>query len=175
MEDTAILIGMGAVAAALSREAVSTRLELCRAKHPSLTGHARMARRIAALIPYYAYDEERFFDSDGAPAGVVAGRRAGFARLAAIYRQRFARSAALTADADPNEGWPSSNALPAAMASQQTQSAPTMPAVAPPAAPAATGNALALAAAGLAALAMIIGPAVAARWLLARQVPSKAE
>lgn len=100
MEDTAILIGMGAVAAALSLKALSTRLELSRAKHPSLTGHARMARRIAALIPYYAYDEERFFDSDGAPAEVVAGRRAGFARLAAIYRQRFARSVALTAEAE---------------------------------------------------------------------------
>lgn len=100
MEETAILIGMGAVAAALSLKALSTRLELSRAKHPSLTGHARMARRIAALIPYYAYDEARFFDSDGAPAEVVAGRRTGFARLAAIYRQRFARSAALTAEAE---------------------------------------------------------------------------
>ena len=100
MEETAILIGMGAVAAALSLKALSTRLELSKAKHPSLTGHARMARRIAALIPYYAYDEERFFDSDGAPAEVVAGRRTGFARLAAIYRQRFARSAALTAEAE---------------------------------------------------------------------------
>jgi glutamate-1-semialdehyde 2,1-aminomutase len=100
MEETAILIGMGAVAAALSLKALSTRLELSKAKHPSLTGHARMARRIAALIPYYAYDEERFFDSDGAPAEVVAGRRTGFARLAAIYRQRFARSAALTAQAE---------------------------------------------------------------------------
>ena len=100
MEETAVLIGMGAVAAALSLQALRRRLELSRAKHPSLTGHARMARRIAALIPYYAYDEERFFCSDGAPAEVVADRRAGFARLAAIYRQRFARSAALTADCD---------------------------------------------------------------------------
>lgn len=100
MEETAILIGMGAVAAALSLKALSTRLELSKAKHPSLTGHARMARRIAALIPYYAYDEERFFDSDGAPADVVAGRRTGFARLSAIYRQRFARSAAMTAEAE---------------------------------------------------------------------------
>jgi len=100
MEQTTILIGMGALAAALSLKALITRLELSRAKHPSLTGHVRMARRIAALIPYYAYDEERFFDSDGAPAEVVAGRRTGFARLAAIYRQRFARSAAMTAEAE---------------------------------------------------------------------------
>jgi glutamate-1-semialdehyde 2,1-aminomutase len=91
---------MGAVAAALSLKALRTRLELSKAKHPSLTGHARMARRIAALIPYYAYDEARFFGSDGAPAEVVARRRAGFTRLAEIYRQRFVSSAALTAEAE---------------------------------------------------------------------------
>ena len=62
------------------------RLELSRAKHRSLAGHSRMAKRIAALIPGYAYDEQRFFASDGAPAEVVAQRRAGFARLAALYR-----------------------------------------------------------------------------------------
>jgi len=100
MEETTFLIGMGAVAAALSLKALRTRLELSKAKHPSLTGHARMARRMAALIPYYAYDEERFFCSDGAPSEVVAARRVGFAQLSAIYRQRFARSAALTAEAE---------------------------------------------------------------------------
>jgi glutamate-1-semialdehyde 2,1-aminomutase len=100
MEETTFLIGMGAVAAALSLKALRTRLELSKAKHPSLTGHARMARRIAALIPYYAYDEARFFGSDGAPAEVVALRRAGFTRLAEIYRQRFVSSAALTAEAE---------------------------------------------------------------------------
>jgi len=100
MEETTFLIGMGAVAAALSLKALRTRLELSKAKHPSLTGHARMARRIAALIPYYAYDEARFFGSDGAPAEVVARRRAGFTRLAEIYRQRFVSSAALTAEAE---------------------------------------------------------------------------
>ena len=29
------------------------------------------SKRVAALVPGYAYDEERFFDSDGAPADVV--------------------------------------------------------------------------------------------------------
>ena len=32
---------------------VQVRLALSRAKHRSITGHSRMARRIAALIPYY--------------------------------------------------------------------------------------------------------------------------
>ncbi len=72
------------------------RLELSMAKHPSLTGHSRMARRVAGLIPGYAYDEERFFASDGAPAEVQAQRRAGFQRLAATLAARHPKSVALT-------------------------------------------------------------------------------
>ncbi|HEX7690614.1 MAG TPA: aminotransferase class III-fold pyridoxal phosphate-dependent enzyme [Burkholderiaceae bacterium] len=75
------------------------RLELSRAKHASLAGHSRMAKRVAALLPGYAYDEARFFGSDDAPAEVVARRRAGFSRLAALYAERFPRSAAMTAQA----------------------------------------------------------------------------
>ena len=75
------------------------RLELSLAKHPSLTGHSRMAKRVAALVPGYAYDETRFFDSDGAPAETVARRRAGFHRLAARLTTRHARSIALTTQA----------------------------------------------------------------------------
>ena len=44
------------------------------AKHRSLAGHARMARRIAALVPFYEYDEARFFRSDDAPDEVAARR-----------------------------------------------------------------------------------------------------
>jgi glutamate-1-semialdehyde 2,1-aminomutase len=72
------------------------RLQLSLAKHPSLTGHARMARRVARLLPGYSYDEQRFFASDEAPAAVVESRRAGFRRLAAIYAQRYPRSVAAT-------------------------------------------------------------------------------
>jgi glutamate-1-semialdehyde 2,1-aminomutase len=100
MQEMALLVGFGAAAAALCLPALRTRLELSRAKHPSLTGHARIARRVAALVPYYAYDEERFFRSDRAPAEIADRRRAGFARLAELYRQRYARGAALTAEAE---------------------------------------------------------------------------
>jgi glutamate-1-semialdehyde 2,1-aminomutase len=99
MQQMALLIGLAA-AAALFLPAVRMRLELSKAKHPSLTGHARMARRVAALVPYYAYDEDRFFRSDAAPAEVAERRRSGFAKLTELYRQRFARSAALTAEAE---------------------------------------------------------------------------
>jgi glutamate-1-semialdehyde 2,1-aminomutase len=75
------------------------RLELSRAKHASLTGHSKMAKRVAALLPGYAYDEDRFFGSDGAPVDIQRQRRAGFERLTALYDERFPKSAALTAQA----------------------------------------------------------------------------
>src|SRR5215467_8610383 len=101
MQQIEILVVIGAIAAAaLLLPALRLRLELSKAKHPSLAGHARMARRVAALVPYYAYDEERFFRSDGAPVEIADRRRAGFERLAALYRQRYARGAALTAEAE---------------------------------------------------------------------------
>lgn len=75
------------------------RLQLSFAKHPSLTGHTRMAKRVAGLIPGYAYDEAQFFNSDDAPPEVVARRRDAFAALCAWYEARFPQSAAMTAQA----------------------------------------------------------------------------
>jgi glutamate-1-semialdehyde 2,1-aminomutase len=72
------------------------RLQLSLAKHRSLTGHARLARRLARLISFYEYDERQFFRADGAPADVAARRRQAFMQLAALYAERFPRSAALT-------------------------------------------------------------------------------
>ncbi|MEQ1881514.1 MAG: aminotransferase class III-fold pyridoxal phosphate-dependent enzyme [Burkholderiales bacterium] len=95
----ALVIGLAA-AAVLLLPALRMRLELSKAKHPSLTGHSRMARRVAALVPYYAYDEDRFFRSDAAPRDIAERRRAGFFKLAELYRQRFARSATLTAEVE---------------------------------------------------------------------------
>jgi glutamate-1-semialdehyde 2,1-aminomutase len=99
MDETQMMLVIGAVTAALALPKVKERLELSKAKHPSLAGHARMARRIASWIPYYEYDESRFYDCDNAPADVVAKRRSGFTRLASLYRERYAKTAALTAQA----------------------------------------------------------------------------
>ncbi len=75
------------------------RLELSLAKHPSLAGHSRMAKRVAAWLPGCDYDDARFFASDGAPAEVAAQRRAALQRLSALYRERYAKSLALSAEA----------------------------------------------------------------------------
>ncbi len=74
------------------------RLALSAAKHRSLAGHARWSRRIARLLPYYEYSEQRFFAADAAPEAVAAQRRAGFRQLAELFAMRFARSAGLTAE-----------------------------------------------------------------------------
>jgi len=99
MDEALIFYALGAAAAAVALPKLKTRLELSKAKHPSLSGHSRMARRIAALVPYYEYDEARIFNCDGAPVDVAARRRAAFTRLAELYRQRFPKGAALTAQA----------------------------------------------------------------------------
>src|SRR5262245_36724864 len=86
-------LGAGALAYAAPR--VAARLRLSRAKHPSLTGHSRMSKRLARLVPFYSYDEREFFASDGAPAAVAEQRRAGFARLAQHVRERSPLTLAL--------------------------------------------------------------------------------
>ncbi len=91
---------LGAIAAStFALQTLGSRLLLSKAKHPSVTGHARMSRRLARLVPYYEYDAARFFDSDDAPPDVAERRRAGFSRLSALYRERFAESARLTEEA----------------------------------------------------------------------------
>jgi glutamate-1-semialdehyde 2,1-aminomutase len=95
---TLALCAAGAAVLATAGVKLKTRLELSRAKHRSLTGHSRMARRIASLIPSYHYDEAAFFCCDGAPDDIVACRRAGFMRLAGLYRERFAKTNQETAD-----------------------------------------------------------------------------
>jgi glutamate-1-semialdehyde 2,1-aminomutase len=75
-----------------------SRLQLSKAKHPSLDGHARIARRVASLVPFYQYDDARFFAVDGAPGSLAAQRRADFERLAELYRKRYARTLQLTTE-----------------------------------------------------------------------------
>jgi glutamate-1-semialdehyde 2,1-aminomutase len=95
---TLALYAAGAAALTTSLIKLKPRLELSQAKHRSLSGHARISRRLAALVPFYEYDEARFFCCDDAPADVVARRRAGFARLSELYRDRFAKTIQATAE-----------------------------------------------------------------------------
>jgi glutamate-1-semialdehyde 2,1-aminomutase len=92
---TLYALGVAGLIASLAK--LKTRLELSKAKHWSLSGHARMARRIASLIPLYEYDETHFFRSDAPPDEIAARRRAGFLRLSKLYHDRFPETLRLTA------------------------------------------------------------------------------
>jgi glutamate-1-semialdehyde 2,1-aminomutase len=90
--------GLGAAALATSLVTLKRRLQLSKARHRSLAGHARIARRIASLVPFYEYDEGRFFCSDNAPVEIAARRRNGFTRLSTLYETRFRETNRRTAE-----------------------------------------------------------------------------
>src|ERR1700761_6251097 len=93
-------LAAGAVAAtAAVAPKVKARIELSRAKHRSLAGHSKMSRRVARLLPFYEFDIDNFFKTDGAPDEVATRRQDGFFRLAALYKERFAKSKTATAEA----------------------------------------------------------------------------
>jgi glutamate-1-semialdehyde 2,1-aminomutase len=86
MDTNIALYSLGAIAALALLPKAKLRLELSKAKHPSLAGHSNMSRKAAKLVPFYEYDEHRFFRCDGAPEAVALQRQAGFMRLAEQFR-----------------------------------------------------------------------------------------
>ncbi len=77
---------------------VKQRAELSLAKHRSLAGHPRNARRLASFLPSYRYDEAHALGVDGAPDDVVKRRKAAFDALLAQYQTRYPKSLQETAD-----------------------------------------------------------------------------
>ena len=75
------------------------RIQLSKAKHRSIRGHAKMSRLIAKLLPFYEFDEEQFFKSDGAPNDIASLRIKGFQRLEKYFKDNFSQSISLTSDA----------------------------------------------------------------------------
>ena len=74
---------------------------LSRAKHRSLTGHGRIARRLARLVPYYGYADDEVFSVDGADASVAERRREGFAGLRDRLLARSEASRAASSELTP--------------------------------------------------------------------------
>ncbi len=99
MNETLAIYAFSLTALLATLPRIKRRLELSRAKHRSLAGHSRMAKRVARMIPFYEYDAATFFCADGAPANIAQQRQTGFMALAALYQERFAQSVALTAEA----------------------------------------------------------------------------
>jgi glutamate-1-semialdehyde 2,1-aminomutase len=96
MDTELSLYALGVAFAAVLSPRLKARLDLSRAKHRSLTGHARMSRMAAKLVSFYEFGEDAFYTADDAPADVAARRQEGFARLGALYRSRFPDTLALT-------------------------------------------------------------------------------
>jgi len=93
---TFALYALGAGALTTTLVKLKGRLALSKSKHRSLSGHSRMARRLAGIVPFYEYDERRFFCADDAPDDIAAQREAGFMRLSALFRERNAVTVAMT-------------------------------------------------------------------------------
>lgn len=91
-------VALGLLVAAWLLLKARDRLRLSRAKHRSLAGHARIAKRVARTVPFYEFDESNFFNADGAPAAVREARRLGFERLAQHFRTHRDRSRSALAE-----------------------------------------------------------------------------
>ena len=87
------------VAGAVAFPKVKARLELSRAKHRSLAGHSKMSKRVARLLPFYEFSDDKYFSADGAPEGVATQRKDAFFALAKLYAERYAKGRAMTAEA----------------------------------------------------------------------------
>jgi glutamate-1-semialdehyde 2,1-aminomutase len=96
VEASVTWIVVALVVGALAVGPVRARLLLSKAKHRSVSGHARISRWLARLVPYYEYDATRIFGSDGASPTVVDRRRTAFFELAARLRQKTPLTLAMT-------------------------------------------------------------------------------
>ncbi|MGF6306913.1 glutamate-1-semialdehyde 2,1-aminomutase [Bradyrhizobium sp. i1.8.4] len=101
METSLPILSLSAAAlagAAAAFPKIQARLALSRAKHRSLTGHSKMSKMVARMVPHYEFDIDDFFRSDGAPSEVAMQRQDGFFRLAGLYGGRYPKGRALTAE-----------------------------------------------------------------------------
>src|SRR5476651_1316276 len=95
MDSSLPILSLSAAAlagAAVTFPKLQARLALSRAKHRSLTGHSKLSRRVARLIPFYEFDINDFFASDGAPPAIATKRQDGFFKLARLCQDRYPKS-----------------------------------------------------------------------------------
>ncbi|MAV88442.1 MAG: glutamate-1-semialdehyde 2,1-aminomutase [Rhodospirillaceae bacterium] len=92
MNSDYLIYSIAAIVGFLVVRKVIIRLRLSRAKHPSIRGHAKWSRRIAALIRTFDYDEDRYYCSDGAPENVASRRRDAMMQLGNRLSQNSSKS-----------------------------------------------------------------------------------
>src|SRR3954462_8867846 len=102
MDSSLPILSLSAAAVAVTAAVfpkLQARLALSRAKHRSLTGHSKMSKMVARLLPHYEFDIDGFFRSDGAPGNVALQRQDAFFHLAGLYQQRYAKGRQMTTEA----------------------------------------------------------------------------
>jgi glutamate-1-semialdehyde 2,1-aminomutase len=102
MDSSLPILSLSAAAvagAAVAFPKVKARLELSRAKHRSLSGHSKMSRRVAKLLPFYEFSGDKYFSADGAPPDIASQRKDAFFALAKLYAERYAKGRQMTAEA----------------------------------------------------------------------------
>jgi len=77
------------------------RLQLSLAKHPSMAGHLRWAKRLANWAPAYDYPGEQWFRVDHAPEAVGTQRQHALQRLGSTLAKRSSQTLALTQATKP--------------------------------------------------------------------------
>ena len=98
MDNFSIVWIVGLVCMGFLAKKIWDRLQLSRAKHPSLRGHSKWSRRVAKLIPNFDYDPQQFFNSDGASDEVVKQRKTGFERLVKLLDEKSPKTTAFYND-----------------------------------------------------------------------------
>ena len=71
---------------------IQVRLRLSMAKHPSLTGHSKMMRRISKIIPAYQINNEHFFSADNATVDIIEKRKFGFYNLSKHFSEKMPKT-----------------------------------------------------------------------------------
>ncbi len=97
----ALIAAAGFVLTVAFGRMIHARVLLSRAKHRSLAGHVRLARRLSKLVPAYGFGADRFFTSDGAPDDVALTRRRGLASLSLALARKSPLSIAATDELAP--------------------------------------------------------------------------
>ena len=100
-----IQTGMALTATALAGlvlvNKLHTRLQLSMAKHPSLGGHLRMAKKFAGWIPGYSYNNTQWFVADGAPEDVGQQRKSAIERMGQNLQGKSPQTLAMSAELKP--------------------------------------------------------------------------
>ena len=102
MFESAIGLSAAAVVGCFLCYRIYRRLQLSVAKHPSLSGHARLSKRLARALPRYEYTLEQALNCDGAAEAIVIRRKAALKRLSDHFSSANSENLRLTRALQPS-------------------------------------------------------------------------